>query len=54
MKNNKTDLTCKLNSLKNEYNMLCFGAMVYGRNTEAKRKTISEEIERIENKIASM
>lgn len=49
MKKNNIDLTYKLNALKNEYNMLCFGAMVYDRNTEAKRKTIAEEIERIEN-----
>ena len=32
--------------LKKEYITLCFGAMIYGADTETKRHKIADEIER--------
>lgn len=37
------------NQLKEEYIACAFGTMIYGIDTEAKRKELAEEIERREN-----
>lgn len=47
MKDNKFK-NMTINQLKKEYITCCFGAMVYGTNTEVRRKEIVEEIERRE------
>lgn len=49
MKDNKFKNT-PTNKLKEEYIACAFGAMVYGVNTEAKRKELAEEIERREER----
>lgn len=38
------------NELKKEYIACAFGTMIYGVNTEAKRKELAEEIERREER----
>ena len=47
----KRDLDNKTtDQLKNEYNLLCFGSMIYGANTEAERRKIADEIDRREGR----
>lgn len=50
MKDNKFK-NMTTNQLKEEYIACCFGAMVYGTNTEVRRKELAEEIERRETNI---
>lgn len=49
MKDNKFK-NMTTNQLKEEYISCAFGSMVYGVNTEARRKELVEEIERRESR----